>query len=90
MEPSDTPKARDDILFRELHDGCALYDPSNETVHSLNLTAGFIWCLLDGSRSLSDIASDISSAAEGGADPDTVLADVRRAADELARQGLLE
>ncbi|MFO7898697.1 MAG: PqqD family protein [Planctomycetota bacterium] len=90
MEPSDTPKARDDVLFRELDDGCALYDPNSETVHSLNLTAGFIWCLMDGSRSLSEIASEISSAAEAGADPETVLSDVRRTAHELARQGLLE
>ncbi len=90
MRPEDTPKAREDVLFRELDDGCALYDPDNEKVHSLNLTAGFIWCLMDGSRSLAQIAAEIAEAAESGADAETVVADVVQAAEQLARQGLLE
>ncbi len=90
MRPEDKPKAREDVLFRELDDGCALYDPEKEKVHSLNLTAGFIWCLMDGSRSLEQIAGEIAEAAEGEADAETVLVDVVQAADQLARQGLLE
>ena len=57
MRLTDIPNPRDNVLFRELDDGCVLYDPGNEKVHSLNVTAARIWCLIDGSRSLGDIAS---------------------------------
>lgn len=86
MKASDVPLPKDGVLFREIEDGCVLYDPRTEKVHSLNVTAGFIWCLIDGERSLGDIAGEISSASgEGG---ETVLRDVISAADEFARQGL--
>ena len=88
MKPSDVPVPRDDILFRELDDGCVLYDAAHEKVHSLNVTAGAIWCLLDGSRSLDSVAAEIS--AQSDADPETVLNDVVRSAGEFARQGLLQ
>ena len=88
MKPDDTPSARDDVLFRELDDGCVLYDPATEKVHSLNATAAFIWCLLDGERSLTDVAAELCRAT--GADEATVLRDVRRAADHLRRQGLFK
>ena len=88
MKAEDVPRPGSGILFRELDDGCVLYDPRNEKVHSLNLTAGFIWCLIDGSRSLGEIAAEISSASD--ADTAAVLTDVLRTADEFARQGLLE
>lgn len=88
MKPSDVPAARDGVLFRGLEDGCVLYDPEAEKVHSLNVTAGVIWCLVDGVRSIDEIADEIAS--RSGAGAEAVLADVLRAADELARQGLLQ
>lgn len=88
MKAVDVPTARDGVLFRELDDGCVLYDSKNEKVHSLNTTAGFIWCLMDGARSLGEIAREISSAS--GSDEAVVLRDVLRAADQFARQGLVE
>lgn len=88
MKPSDVPAARDGVLFRELEDGCVLYDPRAEKVHSLNVTAGVIWCLVDGVRSIDEIADEVAS--RSGAGAETVLADVLRAAGEFARQGLLQ
>ena len=87
MKATDVPGTKEGVLFRELDDGCVLYDPATETVHSLNLTAGFIWCLMDGERSLDEIAGEIAAAS--GGDPAVVRRDVVRAADEFARQGLL-
>lgn len=86
MKASEIPVPKDGVLFREIEDGCVLYDPRTEKVHSLNVTAGFIWCLIDGDRSLAEIAGEISSAS--GEDGKTVLRDVIRTADEFARQGL--
>ena len=88
MKAVDVPIPRDGVLFRELDDGCVLYDSQNEKVHSLNATAGFIWCLMDGARSLGEIAREISLAS--GSDEAVVLRDVLRAADQFARQGLVE
>lgn len=88
MKAADVPTPRDGVLFRELDDGCVLYDSQNEKVHSLNVTAGFIWCLMDGARSLGEIAREISSAS--GSDEAVVLRDVLRAAGQFARQGLVE
>jgi len=88
VRPSDIPVPRDDVLFRELDDGCVLYDAETEKVHSLNVTAGVIWCLMDGERSLGEIAADV--AARSDAEAETVLRDVVRAAGEFARQGLLQ
>ncbi len=88
MKAADVPTPRDGVLFRELDDGCVLYDSQNEKVHSLNVTAGFIWCLMDGARSLGEIAREISSAP--GSDEAVVLRDVLRAAGQFARQGLVE
>ena len=88
MKPSDVPAPRDGVLFRELEDGCVLYDPEAEKVHSLNVTAGVIWCLVDGVRSIDEIADEVAS--RSGAGAEAVLADVLRAAGEFARQGLLQ
>ena len=87
MKPSDVPQTRDGVLFRELDDGCVLYDPDNEKVHSLNETAGLLWCLIDGERTLSEIAREVAQAS--GGDSDTVLGDTLEAAERFARQGLL-
>lgn len=87
MKPTDVPRPKEGVLFRELDDGCVLYDPEREKVHSLNVTAGFIWCLMDGERSLQDIADAVRLASPASAS--IVLRDVLRTADEFARQGLL-
>ena len=88
MKPSDVPMPRDDVLFRKLDDGCVLYDPGAGKVHSLNATAALIWCLIDGERPLEAIAAEVCARSNG--DAETVLADVLRAADTFARQGLLQ
>jgi hypothetical protein len=88
VKPDDAPAPKKGVLFRELDDGCVLYDPATEKVHSLNMTAGFVWCLLDGERSLADVADEIG--AKSGGPRETVLKDVLELADRFARQGLTE
>ena len=88
MNISDVPTPKDGVMFRELEDGCVLYDAETEKVHSLNVTAGVIWCLMDGVRPLSEIADDLRARSDVATG--TALSDVLRAADEFARQGLFQ
>ena len=88
MNISDVPTPKNGVLFRELEDGCVLYDAETEKVHSLNVTAGVIWCLMDGTRSLGEIADELGARSEVAAG--TALGDVLRVTDEFARQGLFK
>lgn len=56
---SDTPKVRDDLLFKELDDGGVVYIPSTEECHSLNATSAYIWALCDGNHSINIIIDSI-------------------------------
>jgi len=53
------PSVRDDVQYRELEDGGVIYDTESERIHTLNLTAAYIWNCCDGSRTVSDIASEL-------------------------------
>ena len=88
MLPEDVPRPNDGILFRELEDGCVLYDPHREMVHSLNMTAGAVWCLINGSRSIQEIADEISFMTKGGRAQ--VAGDVFQIIHKFVRQGLVE
>jgi hypothetical protein len=75
----DVPTPKDGVLFRELENGCVLYDAETEKVHSLNLTAGVIWCLIDGARPLGDIADEVTERSDAGrGDPSAGAASGRR------------
>lgn len=88
MLPEDVPRAKEGVLFRELEDGCVLYDPQREMVHSLNMTAGAIWCLINGSRSVAEIADEISFMTKAGREK--VQGDVFQMIHKFVRQGLVE
>ncbi len=49
------PQSRSDVLLRELDDGCVLYEPKLENIHSMNSTAAYIWTLCDSDHSVEDI-----------------------------------
>lgn len=61
FNPNYRPKARPDLLFKELLDGGIIYEPQTETIHSLNASSSFIWALCDGEHTLADIAHLISN-----------------------------
>ncbi len=54
------PLSRDDILYRELDDGCILYDPANLNVYTLNATAAYIWNCCDGESDVKRMAEDMA------------------------------
>lgn len=66
-----------------------IYDPASENVHVLNVTSLFIWDLLDGRHSLTDIEQKMRENFEipPGTDP---LADIGKTIDDFRNRGLLE
>jgi hypothetical protein len=66
-----------------------LYDPETRDVHVLNVSAALVWSLLDGTRSLGEVAEMVAEEVAGEPDPDTVLGDVRDAVDTFRESGLL-
>ena len=59
--PSDRPRARSDIVCQQLEDGFVLIDPREDSVHTLNVSAAFIWDLCDGEHTVQDISERLRS-----------------------------
>lgn len=76
------------VLETEMDQDISLYDPRDEKVTVLNVTAGDIWRLLDGETTLREIASLLARAYD--ADEKEVQGDVVRTVDELAAEDLVE
>ncbi len=54
------PLKRDDVIYKPLGDENLLVDPKNKKVHSLNVTANFVWNLCDGRHSCRDISQKLT------------------------------
>lgn len=53
------PFKRDDIIYKPLGEENLLVDPKNKKVHSLNVSANFVWNLCDGHHSCQDISQKL-------------------------------
>jgi hypothetical protein len=80
------PRARTDLLFRQLDDEWVVFDPVGKRMHVLNETASLIWRQLDGQKSLEQVVDVLCQACEPPASPERVARDV----DELTRKFLAE
>jgi Coenzyme PQQ synthesis protein D (PqqD) len=87
LDESSIPVVREDIQYRELNDGGVVYDTSAERIHTLNLTAAYIWNCCDGSRNVMQIASELHEHAN--VPIDKALNDVREAITYFEKEGLL-
>lgn len=85
---SDRPRARTDLLFRDLADGCALYDPVHDRVHVLNPTAGLVWTACDGEHSIDEMVRLVMGAVN--VPEDIVRKDVEGTVADFIRLGLVE
>ena len=86
----DRPKARDDVVFRQLDDEWVLFDPRDNKMHVLNLTASLVWTHCSGSLGLAEIAAEVREAFGGSASADSVERDVAGVVSEFARAGLFQ
>jgi hypothetical protein len=81
------PVVRSDVQFRELDDGGVVYDTSSERIHTLNVTAAYIWNCCDGTRTPSDIASELHQQTK--IPLETAIRDVSEAITYFRNEGLL-
>jgi hypothetical protein len=81
------PNIRGDIQYRELEDGGVLYDTSAERIHTLNVTAAYIWNCCDGFHNLSQIASELHWQVD--VPRERALKDVREVLAYFQNEGLL-
>ena len=80
------PRARaSDLLVEAMPSETIVYDRLNHQVHCLNETASLIWQYSDGSRTVDDIARQLSETINVSADADMV----RFGLDELRSRNLL-
>lgn len=84
------PKARADVVFRQLDDEWVLYDPISNRMHVLNLTASLVWVYCTGSMTLEEIGSEIRGAYGDSKPADLVTGDVADAVSLFEQEGLLE
>ena len=86
----DAPRARADIVFRSLARDWVIYDPRTKLLHVLNAAGAAVWSCCDGSRSVEDIATELTETLSDAPDPEQVAVDVREALARFAQEGLLE
>ncbi len=82
------PAGRLDLHYRELSDGCALYDPASAEVHVLNRTAALVWTACDGVLTPEEIACLAAETFE--VELERARADVERALADLRARRLVE
>lgn len=82
------PAAKECVELEELDDGCILYDTGKDEVHSLNITAAFIWSCCDGKHSIKEIATIVEKCFEPGSK--LVLEDVLIIVKDFIKKELLK
>ncbi len=85
---ADKPIRRNDLLVREVENENIVYDHTNNSVHSLNITAKFIWDFCDGKHNLSEIVKAITS--KFNIDSDTAHGDLKKTIDSFKKNHLLQ
>jgi hypothetical protein len=81
------PHVRSDVQYRELEDGGVVYDTAAERIHTLNVTAAYIWNCCDGSRNVAQIASELEQLLNVSLEK--ALTDVRESITYFQNEGLL-
>ena len=86
-QPTGHPRARDDVMFRQVDDEWVVFDPAANDLHVLNLSAALIWSHLSGDSSEAEIATAVCEAF--GIETEQAQADVRAALERFRSAGLL-
>jgi len=82
------PKQREDLLQRNLEDGCVLVTKEQSQVCTLNTTAALIWMYCDGDYSVEKIAKEIATTCDK--EINDVLSDIQKTILDFQNKGLLE
>ncbi|HWP39127.1 MAG TPA: PqqD family protein [Gemmatimonadales bacterium] len=89
-DATDRPRARSDVLFRQLDDEWVVYDPKRDRVHALNLSAAMVWSLCTGERGAAEIAEAVGESFTPPQPAAHILADVEASIARFRAEGLLE
>lgn len=81
------PGLRAGLLHRRMNDLCAVYNPVADRTTFLNVTAGAVLALCDGTRTPEAIAAQLATEFQG--DQRRILGDVSRILEDLAARGFL-
>ena len=82
------PKANPAVLLQQGGEEAVLFLPGGDDVHVLNAVGLHVWRLMDGTRTVAEIAGAVEEEFEVGAA--TALADVGSFLEELQNRGMLE
>jgi hypothetical protein len=88
MAKQKNPNKREDILQRDLDDGCVLQVPEQPEVFTLNITAALAWELCDGKHSLDRIADEVAGSC--GKTRAEVIDDVHAIVRDFGEKNLLQ
>ncbi len=86
-QPAGHPRARDDVLFRQVDDEWVVFDPAANQLHVLNLPAALVWSHCTGDLTPGEIAAALRDAY--GIDAERAAADVEAALSRFHEAGLL-
>jgi len=84
-DPTWTPVAREDVVFRRVGEDWVIFDPEAQRIHVLNLTAALVWSFCTGEFDVAGIEREVRGAFEHATD-DAGAADALR---EFRAAGLL-
>ena len=88
MTTTDRPRARDDIVFRQIDEDFVVYDPVKDTTTLLNPSAAVILGLCDGTLSLQHIEEELARIFS--IEREVATRDVANVIRELRLNGLIE
>jgi hypothetical protein len=80
--------ARRDVVWREVSGELVIVDPEGKKILGLNGTGGNVWNMLDGARTLGDIAAELSET--HAVESEQVLRDVLAFARVLVERSLAD
>ena len=86
MLPEDRWR-RGDVAYKEFDQDCVVLDPATGEFFHLESVSYFIWCSLDGSRTLKEIANRVAERFEVA--EDQALRDLLEFANELKKRTLV-
>jgi PqqD family protein of HPr-rel-A system len=87
-QPTGHPRARDDVLFRQVDDEWVVFDPAANELHVLNLSAALIWSHCTGDHTPEAIAEALQEAYD--IETEQAAADVRETLERFREAGLLD
>lgn len=83
------PRRRENFSSKQIGDERIIHDPETDTIHALNRTASFVWDLIDGSRSISEI-EEVVIKNFSEEDPSKLREEIRKMITNFWRKKLIE